>query len=70
MQRLVSDDKLTQKAAFEELARLDETSKQALIPPLINHVRQSPGQFSSQKSHQCLKPDGACRYSRDDAIAE
>lgn len=39
-QQLVSQDKATQKAAFEELARLGESGKQALVLPLINHVRQ------------------------------
>jgi len=46
VQRLVSNDKPIRKAAFEELARLDENSKQACVPPLIQYVRNGSSQWN------------------------
>ncbi len=44
VQRLVSDDKLIWKAAFEELDRLDENSKRTCVPSLLQYVREGSGQ--------------------------
>ena len=59
VQRLVSNDTPTWQAAFKELARLDEQSKQACVPSLIQYVREGPGQIIRERAIGALSRMGS-----------
>lgn len=59
VQRLVSDDKLIWRAAFEELDRLDENSKRTCVPLLLQHVREGSGQYAREHAIGALSRMGS-----------